>query len=787
MEKLRADFNSSGKGSVDHIAQIRIGINDVPYDILPRVVPAVPSGYSETQQDAENAWNELIAKFKGLILSSFDKRVSQYEDDIKEKDAQRSLPGWNFCTFFILKEGLARGFENVGLVEDALVGYDELSVGLDSVIHEQAQAGSPERHGGALLSYTEELKRVALKALSEAEGHDGEDEEAVDLQSRETVTTQFDDICISPDKKPYRDMILANNVSVFDFRCYVFARQIALLLRLGNALCSRGDLLAKLQEQQESLLHGGAPPVPPKQNEGSENLAILAEVCRRTLQFIPPVSQVMRQDIAAAVKNERLAAGDSEATTELDPVLVETMDNLVASFAFSVAQQILAQTSSKALPMPPSSLASADDQKMALPEPKTMMHPARTASMQIRPSSRPPPSPGLFPGPGRRMSVSELEAQQAQFLKTGLEELAARRAELYQLSRSILNGLGKKRGWSDGWKEAPVVGEPDISEMEEVSLDDAPATTEETAPSRPLVYGVESGLLRTAIDSVDDFYGLYEIMTDAALRHYTTANQDHAVQSNMADLAVLKYHQKDYRAAASYFYRTTPFFGESGWSMLELSMLIMYSQCLHELQSNEDYVRVTLKLLTKACAAERERLEQKSAVLLAGQKQLSDMGPLKGVAGNLFELAKGLPTVAKVPLVSFFSRVELVGAPSYEEQRDSCSLTFQFRSLLPEEVTVDHISLKISSVDGGPCKEILFEKKDKTVLNAGKNTVTVTSNVSAPSGSRVGAIANRYSRLCPENTESAILTSQRITYSYISIGTPARRHPRRRTFSRLRM
>ena len=150
LEKMRSDFNGSGKSAIDRVRQIRIGINDVPYDLLPRVVPAVPTGYHETEQDSENAWLDLIAKFKELILSSFDTRVTQYEEDIKERDGQRGLPGWNFCTFFILKEGLARGFESVGLVEDALVVYDELSVGLDTIIHEQALSGSVEATGGAL-------------------------------------------------------------------------------------------------------------------------------------------------------------------------------------------------------------------------------------------------------------------------------------------------------------------------------------------------------------------------------------------------------------------------------------------------------------------------------------------------------------------------------------------------------------------------------------------------------------------------------------------------------------
>ena len=109
LEKLRADFNGSSKSAVDRIAQIRIGINDVPYEMLPRVVPAIPGSYHETPQENEVAWVDLITKFKSLILASFDMRVSQYEEDIREKDAQRSLPGWNFCTFFVLKEGPSEG------------------------------------------------------------------------------------------------------------------------------------------------------------------------------------------------------------------------------------------------------------------------------------------------------------------------------------------------------------------------------------------------------------------------------------------------------------------------------------------------------------------------------------------------------------------------------------------------------------------------------------------------------------------------------------------------------
>ena len=136
LEKLRADFNSSSKSAPDRVSQVRLRKSELPEGLARAGGPATSPAPEETQ-DPIDAWNDLIAKFKILILTSFDSRVRQYEEDIRDRNSQRALPGWNFCTFFILKEGLANGFESVGLVDDALIGYDELSIGLDSVIRDQ--------------------------------------------------------------------------------------------------------------------------------------------------------------------------------------------------------------------------------------------------------------------------------------------------------------------------------------------------------------------------------------------------------------------------------------------------------------------------------------------------------------------------------------------------------------------------------------------------------------------------------------------------------------------------
>ncbi|KUI57769.1 Trafficking protein particle complex subunit 10 [Cytospora mali] len=758
LEKLRSDFTSSSKGNVDRITQIRIGVNDVPYDILPRVVPAVPTGYSETEEDAKAAWAELIDRFKRLILSSFDLRVTQYEEDIKEKDAQRSLPGWNFCTFFILKEGLARGFESVGLVEDALVGYDELSVGLDAIIQEQAAADFAETHGGSLLPFTPDLKRVAQKAMATASTGtlEFEDEETVDLQVKEQEPAEkFDDIPISVMKKPYRDLILANNVSIFDFRCYIFARQIALLLRLGNAWSTREELLHKLREQQESVLHGVAPRAPPPtQTDESENLSMLAEICKRTLEFIPAVSQVMRRDLIAALMDQRKleAGGETPVTsTPYDNLVAEVAENVVASFAFSIAQQILAQTSTKGLSVPstttsPTAGEASEPQSRDSISERPTMFPTRTSSLRVSTlgESRLPalPSPNFFPGPGdRRASMPDMQDTiNQQHHKAGQEELAARRAELYALSRNILEECGKKRGWSDGWSSAPEIGETGLQDMEDVDLDDdGPSTTSASAGNVPAkkdteysLAGVDNKLLRTALDNREDFYRLYEMLTDKALRHYTVANHTHSVLAAMSDLAVMKYYLEDYAAAASYFLRTTPFYGESGWSLLELSMLVMYSKCLRELKKNDDYVRVVLKLLSKAANSEKERIQETSSIKL-GQivdKEYPESEAFKGFLPDFLVAAKSFNKDVKHSLLNFFTNIELEGTPVYDDGQDSFCLTLRLRSVLADPLPVDKAMVRL--VAAGGSREIWLENTEDLELKPGRNKIQLRSNAMSP-------------------------------------------------------
>lgn len=54
-------------------------------------------------QEDSAAWTDLIAKIKEGILTTFDAYFTTRQEEIQRSESQRSLPGWNFCTFFILK------------------------------------------------------------------------------------------------------------------------------------------------------------------------------------------------------------------------------------------------------------------------------------------------------------------------------------------------------------------------------------------------------------------------------------------------------------------------------------------------------------------------------------------------------------------------------------------------------------------------------------------------------------------------------------------------------------
>ena len=511
IEKIRADFNGTAKNAVDRVTQVQVA----------ELAEEASAGGELRSQDDKNGWEDLIAKMKSLILSSFDLRVNQYEEDIREKEQQRNLPGWNFNTFFVLKEGLARGFESVGLTEDALTGYHELAAGLNALVEGQSGKDTVEQQAALFSGSTEDLVEAFKQAEQRSKSPETswhEKPQLVDLGA-----------CIlNTDRKPFRDLILANEISSFDFRCYVFAREVSLLLRLANVAVQSfpSTIGANLEGGSDSPCAVGTRFLRPN-GEDREDLTILAEVAQRASNFIKSVATTIRNDMRSGV---RPSDGSQHGMDGFSHVVhEEIVGNMVASWVFSASMCMLEATSANSLSarldpllrqLNSSIKPSFEDNEFAVGSTANTVHrngfPDRRSSLQIHASVVPQP---LIKD--NFQSVTSLDAVRLLPPATsypGSQELASERGDLLALARRALGSLGfqhvERQG---GLADVGLLFGAEEEQMQEVKLEDNTEQEEKPFVSSPVnvraptIAGVCNRTLFLALQSKNDFYRAFEV------------------------------------------------------------------------------------------------------------------------------------------------------------------------------------------------------------------------------------------------------------------------------------
>ncbi|KAJ5677131.1 uncharacterized protein N7477_002764 [Penicillium maclennaniae] len=686
LEKIKADFNGTSKTAVDRVAHLR----------LPK------EGTAKSPELAEQL-EDLIDKIKNGILASFDLRVAQYEEDIKEKDSQRSLPGWNFCTFFILKEGLARGFENVGLFDDALAGYDELSAGLDAAIREQLH-GSGGQHSTTLLESSKNLAEVAKKALENgAPTADGS-------ESENPLEIRPEDFPLNSEKMPYREMILSSDISIFDFRTYVFSRQLTLQLRAARA---------------PSLSVADAT----KKEKKPEDLMLLSEICSRSTEFISLAARTLRYDLESGLEG---VENDAKA---------DVIHNMVSSWTYLAALQVLIQTFTPTLSLPESSLhavvhssdVSNSNVPATIPEERAE-RPRRSSSLISPPTSRSPrpvtqdmsDSIGLMQ---RRSTMDHPKLAPSAIQKTGSEQLASGRGELLLLARRSLEEVARRRGWSEEWNDLGLLFDDSnpsgTAGLTEISLDGIGISEKQknSEPKPSSLAGIEFPALVAALGSKDAFLSLYEDLTDRIICHNMAANRTYSAQTALAEIAILRYRQADYESAASYFHQMAPFYGSKFWAVLEGTMLELYSRCLKELERHEDYVRMMLKLLSKYASYAQSRILHSKKALAAPTSSL-EQEKLAGYVSGLFEGARSLNKEISAPLSDFFGDLHVNPAIELYGDKDGFQIRLSLRFLLGPRVEIDSIKVRLVSANNS---EHWIEGFTKFVIESSKTKILIDS------------------------------------------------------------
>ena len=487
LDKIRSDFNGSSKGTVDRVAQVP-ATKDLQVQGI--TVSGIPSGPAREPflQESNRAWEDLMSKFKSLILTSFDLRVRQYEDDIKEKGSQRSLPGWNFCTFFMLKEGLSRGFESVGLVEDALMGYDELSVELLSALRDQVEKAATGQDASLFREHTQELLIQAEAAWNGTE-----------ISPNRPNYRRLSSSLLDTDKKPYRELILANNISAFDFRSYVFGRQICILLRIASLSAQSSSSTTASSGNLESL-----------------DPSVLTEICRRATSFIASLGRTIRQDLRASFKAEIDATESTLAERH------NVIENMVSSWTYTSAMQMISRTYEQSISKLLRPISRSPTPTISSPPPNESLSPTspdgsspvspfpkRTNSLANRLSTLTLPQKDI-------VSHEEFTITSPRNTQTNpaVSQLAAQRAVLYLSARRALSAVASRIGCQTGWSIED--GGDSAESLDEISLD-GPQTSairesggEKRYTPKPLS-GVLDDTMLKSLSSERSFYSAYEV------------------------------------------------------------------------------------------------------------------------------------------------------------------------------------------------------------------------------------------------------------------------------------
>ncbi|KAL4232651.1 Trafficking protein particle complex subunit 10 [Mactra antiquata] len=149
-----------------------------------------------TDSKSQSLWNSFISRLRLLLLQAFTRHLQKYEDNMRALREKRNEVGWNFQEYFIVQEELAFMFEMLGLLDDAMIQYDELDALFTQFILNHASGQSVPW----LKSLMEPCKTWAGLSLYKS---------------------------ISWEK---RDLIKDNKASLLEFRNYLFSRQCAILL-----------------------------------------------------------------------------------------------------------------------------------------------------------------------------------------------------------------------------------------------------------------------------------------------------------------------------------------------------------------------------------------------------------------------------------------------------------------------------------------------------------------------------------------------------------------------------
>lgn len=137
---------------------------------------------------------------------------------------------------------------------------------------------------------------------------------------------------------------------------------------------------------------------------------------------------------------------------------------------------------------------------------------------------------------------------------------------------------------------------------------------------------------------------------------------------------------------------------QTNWSYIQAEMLRIYARCLKELHRKDEYMRVTLSLLSKIVTKSRTR---QLPTMRLTSRQTSDAWldeDAIDVHGDLAEVvtfSEELPYNFITSVTEFFAEVEVGQEVQHFADRDGFRLQLSFRHLLEDELAISRIRLRL--------------------------------------------------------------------------------------------
>jgi trafficking protein particle complex subunit 10 len=675
-DKLRADFSSS-KSGIGRVAQVRLL---EPGDKSTALTPA----------EVEEQWHDLVDSLKSCILRSFDARVAQYESDIRERDSQRHLPGWNFCTFFVLKEGLAKGFENLGLLEDGLAVYDELSLGLDALVKDQSRAEEND-DSGALLTFSKDTKTL-LRAALDSDGHRSRTTTSDNpFDIKDILTADRAHFPFDVDGKDYRHLILTNDVSALDLRIYLFTREIEILNRQAVSDSSKAH-----------------------PSKHTANPGILASLIERSTQFISLAGRSLHTELYHAWGGHEGLSGNELAHQR------NVIGNIVSTWQWRAVMQILSQTlptlgllaehHTETLSLDALELSEEHDSDYE----QSYDLDAGTRRMSLQPGLR-SSSRERSQERNKRNSVmpNGSVSRHSMMSQPSYRQLALWVSKLILTARHIIESLETSKAFFTSLKRSAFeVAEAGQAPAVPNGVTSAGDEEHDSSKSEPLA-GLDSITLRDAASSRQHLIALYTLLSVLAFRALHGTNNRATSRQILANLAEMEIFQGRNNLAARYLKSLLSPLPRFSYNPSEGHLLRMYAACLKTLDRPSEYTKCLISCLHHTRQLPHASQQTDQSYIDSLFQTLSTTPPMTLPASSLFHVSAVSRTIS--PL----------------SDKDGFSVSVHLSCISGTTTPlIQTIKMRLVSTENADPRFIVLASREEVSVSGAGTTVSLESSVS---------------------------------------------------------